>query len=634
MTRLAAALFALGLGLSPGFAVSASEAPALTATDVNAFFDGFLPVSISRADIAGVTVAVVKDGKVLTLRNYGYADVAARRPVTNATLFRPGSISKLFTWTAVMQQVERGKLDLDSDVNGYLDFKIPAAFGRPITLRNLMTHTAGFEETFKDEFDQSAAQLEPLGTYLRTHMPRRIYAPGAVVAYSNYGATLAGYIVQRVSSQRYDDYIERDIFRPLGMNHSTMRQPLPPALAPFLSKGYVVGSGPAYPFEYIQVSAAGSLSSTSTDMSNFMIAQLQDGRFGSARILKPQTARLMHTLSHTEDPGLNGFDLGFYQENSNGLQIIGHAGDTNAFHSDLHLVLDKNLGFFVSFNSVGKDGAVEGIRTELFRAFLDRYFPFRTVTERAVPSAASDAKMVQGWYLSSRREQNAFPLVFLMGEGHVTAQPDGTIAFSPLQTPAAKPKLWREVGPLTYREIGGPARLIFVRKGDRIDYLTTDDSQPVQIFQPVSFWQQMNVIEWLGGFALLTFLITLIVWPIGALVRRYYQKPLALTGRAARLRLVTRLTCAAGILDLAGWVAFVSAVDKAHIPDVILYLLYILGIVCAIGAIGMIANAVVTWTSTRRSLLAKIAETLPALAGIGFSWLVLAFGLANFNVHY
>ncbi|HTC91360.1 MAG TPA: serine hydrolase domain-containing protein, partial [Bryobacteraceae bacterium] len=124
--------------------------PQLTQSDADAWLDGFMPYTLESNDIAGATVVIVKDGQVLTQRGFGYADVAARKPVDPATtMFRAGSISKLFTWTAVMQLVEQHKIDLDADVNQYLDFKIPPYEGKPITMRNLMTHTPGFEEAFK-----------------------------------------------------------------------------------------------------------------------------------------------------------------------------------------------------------------------------------------------------------------------------------------------------------------------------------------------------------------------------------------------------------------------------------------------------------------------------------------------------
>ena len=146
-------------------------------------------MQLEREDIAGAVVLVVKDGAIFFAKGYGYSDIEKKTPVTvDATLFRPGSISKLFTWTAVMQLVEQGKLDLDRDINTYLDFKIPAKFGKPITLRNIMTHTPGFEEQIKDLINDEGAPIATLKQHLATHIPERIFPPGTTPAYSNYGA--------------------------------------------------------------------------------------------------------------------------------------------------------------------------------------------------------------------------------------------------------------------------------------------------------------------------------------------------------------------------------------------------------------------------------------------------------------
>jgi CubicO group peptidase (beta-lactamase class C family) len=204
-----------------GVAAEPSQPPAahaLTAEDVAVFFDGLVPYALHRGDIAGATIAVVKDGQLLFAQGYGFADLKTKKPViADETLFRTGSTSKAFTWTAVMQLVEQGKLNLDSDVNTYLDFKIPEKFGKPITLRNLMTHAAGFEEAITDLFLTKPEQLYSLHDYLVRHMPERIFPPGKVVAYSNYGATLAAYIVQRVSGEPFADYVANHVFKPIGI---------------------------------------------------------------------------------------------------------------------------------------------------------------------------------------------------------------------------------------------------------------------------------------------------------------------------------------------------------------------------------------------------------------------------------
>src|SRR5436853_3244329 len=231
----------------------------MTAADVEAFLEGFMPMQLERENIAGAVVCIVKDGKVLFARGYGYSDVDKKTPVSvEDSLFRPGSISKLFTWTAVMQLVEQGKLDLDRDVNAYLDFKIPATFPQSITLRNVLTHTTGFEETVKELFVPEDATPVPIKDYLPKHIPKRIFAPGVTPAYSNYAATLAGYIVERVSGRPFNDYVTENIFKPLKMSRSTFAQPLPPELKPFMSRGYKTGSDHPKPFEVIIPAPAGS----------------------------------------------------------------------------------------------------------------------------------------------------------------------------------------------------------------------------------------------------------------------------------------------------------------------------------------------------------------------------------------
>jgi CubicO group peptidase (beta-lactamase class C family) len=226
--------------------------------DVEAFLDGIVPLQLDLEDIAGATIAVVKNGKPLFTKGYGYADVKNKKPVTAETLFRPGSVSKLFTWTAVMQLVEQGKLDLGKDVNEYLDFKIPAAFGQPISLKNILTHTAGFENQLKDLFTTDNRNPN-LGNYLKTHIPNRIFAPGTTPAYSNYATVLAGHIVERVSGQPFNNYIHQNIFKPLGMNNSTFAQPLTPELTPLMSNGYELASDEPKAFETIGLFPAGGL---------------------------------------------------------------------------------------------------------------------------------------------------------------------------------------------------------------------------------------------------------------------------------------------------------------------------------------------------------------------------------------
>src|SRR5215471_12973251 len=232
---------------------SPAPAPELTKADFETFLDALIPSQLQNRNIAGAVVSVVKDGNVLFQKGYGYADVEAKRPVLpDQTLFRPGSISKLFTATAVMQLVEQGKLDLDRDVNDYLDFPIPKTYPEPITLRQLLTHRGGFEETLKNLFVAHQSDMKPLGTYLVNQMPARIFPPGKIPSYSNYGFTLAGYIVERASGEKFEQYVDNHILRPLRMTNSSFDQPLSSQLASQISQGYLNASKKPRDFEFVQ----------------------------------------------------------------------------------------------------------------------------------------------------------------------------------------------------------------------------------------------------------------------------------------------------------------------------------------------------------------------------------------------
>jgi CubicO group peptidase (beta-lactamase class C family) len=616
------------------------EAHEMTAQDLHAFFDGMVPYALHRADIAGGTFVVVRDGQIIFTQGYGYANIKNKTPVIpDQTMFRAGSVSKLFTWTAVMQLVEEGKIDLDKDVNSYIDFKIPEKFGKPITMRNLMTHTAGFEETLSELFLQKADQQFPIGEYLKKHQPKRIFAPGTVVAYSNYGATLAGYIVQRVSGEEFNAYVADHIFKPLGMNHSTFQQLPPPDLLKLVATGYMQASNPKpVPYEIVEAAPAGSVATTATDMARFMMAQMNGGEYDGARILKPETVKEMHTRNYTLAPGLNGFDLGFYDEDRNGHRIIGHGGDTEAFHSDLHLILDANTGIFMSFNSVGKDGAAEAVRVAIFRAFLDRYFPYTPPEEQTVANPDKDNARVAGYYVASRRKDSALRLLFQLTQTQVTVQPDKTIEVAMLKDLSDSPKKWRDVGPLDYREVGGQAHLKFVTDKDgNISYFASDDFIPVELLQRVNGLETLGNLKLFGLGTIFVCLLTVCIWFGGWIVRRRFGRPLEMTTQQARWRLASRLGAVSFLAVVTGWVILLSAVQmdeslllgNALAPW--LGVLYVIGLLALLGGIAMVVNGVLRIMGGPGGWLVRAGDVVLALAGVWGIWAIFAYGFANFQ---
>jgi CubicO group peptidase (beta-lactamase class C family) len=611
-----------------------NEKHELTADDIGAFLDGLVNDELAREDIAGATVGIVKDGKVIFAKGYGFADVEKQVPVTaEGTLFRPGSISKLFTWTSVMQLVQEGKLDLDKDVNEYLDFKIPPRDGKPITLRNIMTHTPGFEETVKDLFVPSNKEMVDLDKYVKAHTPTRIYAPGTIPAYSNYATTVAGYIVQRVSGKPFYQYAQDNVIGPLGMKHTTFVQPLPADLAPMMSKGYQVASQPAKDFEFVQAYPAGSVSTTALDMCNFMMAHLNNGSYNGVEILKPETAQLMHARQWGYDDRLNHMALGFYEDSTNGHRIIAHGGDTQWFHSQLKLVLDQNLGFFISVNSAGKGGG----SVDIFQKFMDRYYPYTWPAAEKIADPKADAFKVAGKYIASRRMETSFLSVLnAFGQLKVTPKEDGTILVDLLKDPNGEPKHYEEIAPLMYREVHGTTHVGFKQDANGSMVLTLD--WPFFIFMRPPAFGNENFNKAVLIYSLGLFLLTLLLWPVAAMARKHYAHPLDLTPKQRRMRLFVRLICLYDLLFVCGWLLLLSQADApGALNDNIdkwLILLMVMGVVAVLLSIVVILNAVRNWGQRQIWIWGRLHDVALAVACIAFSWFLWYWHFIGFNMKY
>lgn len=615
----------------------------LVRSDVEAWLDGFMPYALAAGDIAGAVVVVVKDGQVLVQKGYGYSDLAARAPVDpEATLFRPGSVSKLFTWTAVMQLVEQGKLDLDADVNQYLDFEMPAYAGTPVTLRQIMTHTAGFEEQIRGLITARTDEIVPLGDALKHWIPERIHAPGTTPAYSNYATALAGYIVERVSGEPFDDYIDRHIFEPLGMARSSFRQPLPQALLDGMSKGYSRASdGEAKEYEFISLAPAGSLAATGADMARFMIAHLQRGAYGDARILGAATAEQMHTTGQASVGPLNRMMLGFYETSVNGHRAIAHGGDTQWFHSDLQLFPDDGVGIFVSMNSSGRDGATGHIRSALARGFADRYLPGDGAP--AGPGVAEEvarehAQQIAGTYISSRRpDSNVLSLANLLGPVKVVANEDGTIAVTLALGPGGAPKTWREVSPYLWQDTSGSDRLAADVVDGRVVRFSMEPYAPIMVFQRLSAWQAMALPLLVASLAIL--LLTVLAWPVSTLVRRYYRAPYRLQGTDARMHRLVRIAALLVLLAMGAVLGLVVAMlsqlemTSPSNDGLIIALRLFATIVLPLGAAVALWNA---WHVLRgkRRLLAKLWAVLLALACVFVLWTGVVQHVIGFGANY
>jgi len=621
--------------------MAAPVAHPLTKEDAELMIDGFLPYALKRGDIAGAVVTVVKDGQILLAKGYGVADRETNEPVDpEKHLFRPGSISKLFTWIAVMQQVEAGRIDLDADINQYLGFKIPDTWPEPITMRHVLTHTAGFSETVRDLIVRGQKNPLELEALLSRWVPERSFRPGTVPAYSNYATALAGLIVQRVSGEKFEDYIDKHILAPANMKHSSMAQPLPAHLAPLMSKGYVSSREPAQDFEVVNHAPAGSLTASGADMGRFMIALLNQGEGPGGRILKPESLAQMWKPQYRPLPGQElAMGLGFYEQNRNGYRIMGHGGDTTLFHSDLSMWLDEGVGLYISFNSTGDDMSRGPIRNELHRLFADRYFPAKAAAEPAKAEPVARKVPVSGtFYMSRRVEGTLVSLINLFGQGDLITNEDGTATFTMFRDYAGIPKRWREVAPDRWQEVGTDSLMHTRTDADgRVTGITTDDYPAIFIAQPVPAGINKSWNLPALGVAMGIALLAVIWWPVAALVRRRYGQPHPLSGQHL---LADRLVRGSALMMVGCLTGFALVMTLAIDPlmfgeiDLVLRLLQLAGLLGVLGLLPAGWRAWKLWTDPAAGWWARIRASLMVLVFAYFLYLVERFHLIGFALDY
>jgi CubicO group peptidase (beta-lactamase class C family) len=580
-------------------AQQAAAAPAscqeLTPSAVAAFFDGKVPTALGRDHVPGAVVSVTAAGKPLFAKGYGLADVehgVAFDP--QRSLVRIASITKLFTWTAVMQQVEAGKLDLNADVNTYLKtFKIPGTYPQPVTLLTLMEHTSGFEDRVVGVGARSADDVPPLGEFLAANMPARIRPPGEVSAYSNYGAALAGYIVSLVSGEPYDQYVQKHIFDPLRMSHSTATEPVPAALAGDLARSYGDG-GRLVPFTFDPLAPDGSISTTAADMANFMIAHLDNG----ASILRPPTAATMH-----QTPSAGIWAHGFTYRIMNGHRVLMHDGGWEAFNSAMILVPGCDLGLFVSTNSYGGGEAM----SDLIPAFFDRFAPTPDVPD-TMPTPALTTPQA-GFYQPTRHNESTVEKITnLLGPARLSVGGDGTVHFGG--------KDWRPQPDGRYGLADGSDHLAFRVGTAGRRYIVTD--RTAYELMHASETPMVNLV------VLLLFVVpalSVLVLPFAALRRR----PRSTTWRAARWLAASAALLGVGFL--VGLTAVLLGDTSEFLYGVPLYFTLLLAApVVVLGLSGGAVGCTISgWRRSGAGIVARVHQVgllvgLAALAWFLWQW--------------
>jgi CubicO group peptidase (beta-lactamase class C family) len=436
----------------PRPAGSALVAGSIDSAELARFIDPLITDQIAKENIPGAVFLLVQNGKVLYQRGYGFANVARRQPVNpETTIWRIGSISKVFTATAVVQLADRGRYRLSDDVNRYLTrFKVPATFPQPVTFEHLLTHTAGFDEIRPGTRAETAAGLLPLGDFLSNKLIR-LRPPGRTISYSTYGITLGGYLVEQVSGMDFETYLARNVWGPLGMTRTNIV--VPDSLRADLAQGYEydAGANKLADWEWYHTTPASSINASAADMGRFIIAHLQDGRYGRMRILSDSAARDMHRQHVTSHPKLAGFAYGFQEAFTNGERLLEHGGNVEGFSAQLTMIPTRGIGFFIA-----SQHEPARLRDVVRSALLDHYFPAKKGESPPVPIAGyrERAPRFAGTYElnqfchSCGPDRREYPRV------EVKANADGTISIT------GNPKPFIEVEPLFFQRtdgIGGAA---------------------------------------------------------------------------------------------------------------------------------------------------------------------------------
>lgn len=615
------------ISVAPPFYVASAGAEPIDPGELESFIDAVMTSEMDANHIPGAVVAVVQDGRPIFEKGYGYSDLESATPVDpERTLFRVGSISKLFVWTAAMQLAEQGALSLDEDVNTYLDFRIPDTYPEPITMKHLMSHTAGFEGSDQGLWKRSAEEMGALQRYVKTYLPARVYPPGQIELYSNYGAALAAYIIEQISGISFSEYAERNILSPLGMSHSSFRQPLPAELASGLANGYHFSNGRYVQagFEYVDAYPVGSLSSTADDMAKFMLAHLQNGRLGRNRILAEGTAELMHSQLFTHDPRISGMAYGFYENRINGQRVLCHGGGSINFYSKLCLMPDKNIGFFVSTNAAG--GATA--REVLFTKFMDGYFPAapHAVMEPADGFATRVAPYLGTYYQAASNYSTAEKLLRLQTELTVSLDRDGrffaSIGDRRMQFVEVEPGLMRDL------DTGNVEFVLQMDDHGQAYWLSPEPSPWVK----TPWYGTASFHALLLGVGLLLFAVTTVSWAVSGVINARRHHSSSLFTRFARWT-------AGGfafvlILVLAGWFSLLTELDPAFGASAVLfglpplyYVLYALTYVLAGLGILMLTWVVLSWVRRLWNLVGRLQYSLLTLSALSLLWMLCYWNL-------
>lgn len=631
VTPMLTALCSLILTLNTHAAVQWDDPDSL-----EAFVDGVVETLMKNNNSPAGTVAIARHGELVFAKGYGFQDLDKRIPVDPyVSMFRPGSTSKLFTWVSVMQLVEAGKLDLDTDVNTYLKtFRIKDTFDQPITLRNIMTHTPGFEDGAMGYLiAEDTSRVIPLAEAMARYQPERVNPPGRQTSYSNYATSLAGLIVANVSGLEFNDYIQKNILDPLGMDHSSFVEPLPEDLEPDMTVSYKSEKGRQIeqPFEIItNFAPAGALSSTSVDMIKFGQAILNGGELNGVRILGQETVDEMLSEQFSHDPRMMGMGLGFYATDYSGFRVMGHGGDTRWFHSYLGIDAENDLTFFVSFASSGGSP----VRSSFAPAFYQELYPREETppvpAEGFFERAARYAGDYGFWRNSFSKIEKAMGVASSL---KIIPTQENTL----ILTFSGKAKQYVEVDKNLFRELDSGYSLVPGISPRQLAFQENDmgeitgfvmDGLPFMSLRKLPAWETPNFNLTLLGVSMVIFLLVLL--------RRFYQRAAIRAFSAADRSAVGAAVyaSAANLLVLVVGAAVITAVgDRLFIEIPLVFKLWlVLPIVATLAGLYLLYRTLGVWTGgLLAGFWARFRYTIITLCALFMCWFYYFWNILGFQ---
>ena len=517
--------------------------------ELAAFVDSYFQTQIAKTNIPGAAISIVKDGKILFAKGYGYANLEREIPVdAEKTQFRVASLSKLFTATAAMQLYERGALDIDGDVNQYLEgWQIENPDSELVTPARMMMHTDGTTQRLIGLGARTKEQMQPLEKYLPEYMPAINYPPGKFYSYSNHSIALLGYLVEKISGTPFVEYVDKNIFQPLQMKDSTFKQPLESELPDNLATGYRIVNGKAQPvpYLYLNITPAAALTTTATDMAHFMLAHLQLGNYQGKSILQPKTAEMMHQTHYQIHPKVPGTSYGFRERLVNNKRAIGHLGSLRGYSSSLDLIPEENIGIFIATNSFSN------LHGEFLSEFFNKYFPAEP-NPNLVSQTPEELKQYTGIYRDLEYPRSTIAKITgIDKEINVATSADGTLVITtpPLVfrsqvkdiklTPTAEPGLF-------YREIDNAYVYFVADNSGKVTHVSNPLYPKIGIYQKVPWYETIWVHLGILVFCMVFFLTGAIAGIIRPLIRLLRGQKIA----TSELTWVRTLAGAIGILNL------------------------------------------------------------------------------------